>query len=408
MKILSITAQKPDSTGSGVYLSELVKGFAVQGHGQAVVAGVYEDDDIAFPGDVAFYPVFFNTQSLPFPIAGMSDEMPYESTVYAQMTEEMIVQFKTAFGKRIKEAVREFSPDLILCHHLYLVTALTRELFPGHKVYGFCHNTDLRQMKKNPMEREYIRKQVQRLDGIFALHKKQKEEIISTYWQEGDISGRAEEGIIQIIGTGYNSNIFFPRDKQEKAGIQDTRLKLVFAGKLSEKKGVMSLIRSLSYLGAEKDRVILRLAGGYGNKGEYEEIKRLAQASPYPVEFLGKLSQDKLAEVYGMSDIFILPSFFEGLPLTVIEALACGARVVVTDLPGVREWIEENTENAPVVYVDLPPMKNTDEPYEDGLDAFEQRLARGVRACADREDTGRPGLERISWENICKKIIECV
>ena len=109
-----------------------------------------------------------------------------------------------------------------------------------------------------------------------------------------------------------------------------------------------------------------------------------------------------------MSDIFILPSFFEGLPLTVIEALACGARVVVTDLPGVREWIEENTENAPVVYVDLPPMKNTDEPYEDGLDAFEQRLARGVRACADREDTGRPGLERISWENICKKIIECV
>ena len=119
MKILSITAQKPDSTGSGVYLSELVKGFAVQGHQQAVIAGVYEDDDIAFPGDVAFYPVFFNTQSLPFPIAGMSDEMPYESTVYAQMTEEMIVQFKTAFGKRIKEAVREFSPDLILCHHLY-------------------------------------------------------------------------------------------------------------------------------------------------------------------------------------------------------------------------------------------------------------------------------------------------
>ena len=41
MRILSITAQKPHSTGSGVYLTGLVKGFAALGHEQAVVAGVY-------------------------------------------------------------------------------------------------------------------------------------------------------------------------------------------------------------------------------------------------------------------------------------------------------------------------------------------------------------------------------
>ena len=42
MKILSITAQKPNSTGSGVYLTEVVRQFAKEGHEQAVVAGVYE------------------------------------------------------------------------------------------------------------------------------------------------------------------------------------------------------------------------------------------------------------------------------------------------------------------------------------------------------------------------------
>lgn len=43
MKILTITAQKPHSTGSGFYLTEMVKGFATLGHEQAVLAGVYRE-----------------------------------------------------------------------------------------------------------------------------------------------------------------------------------------------------------------------------------------------------------------------------------------------------------------------------------------------------------------------------
>ena len=72
MKILSITAQKPHSTGSGVYLTGLVKGFAALGHEQAVVAGVYEEDEMHFPEGTRVYPVYYKTESLPFPIAGMS------------------------------------------------------------------------------------------------------------------------------------------------------------------------------------------------------------------------------------------------------------------------------------------------------------------------------------------------
>ena len=114
MRILSITAQKPDSTGSGVYLTELVKGFARQGHEQAVTAGVYQEDRTVFPDGVEFYPVYFCTEELPFPIAGMSDEMPYESTVYGQMTAEMVRQFKETFAAHIKEAVESFGPDFII------------------------------------------------------------------------------------------------------------------------------------------------------------------------------------------------------------------------------------------------------------------------------------------------------
>ena len=86
MKILTITAQKPHSTGSGFYLTEMVKGFAALGHEQAVLAGVYREDTVDFPAGTVFYPVHFKTEELPFPIAGMSDEMPYESTRYCDMS----------------------------------------------------------------------------------------------------------------------------------------------------------------------------------------------------------------------------------------------------------------------------------------------------------------------------------
>ena len=47
--------------------------------------------------------------------------------------------------------------------------------------------------------------------------------------------------------------------------------------------------------------------------------------------------------------------------LTVIEALACGDRVVMTDLPGVKEWIDTYAPGADIRYVTLPLMRNVDE-----------------------------------------------
>ena len=107
MKILSITAQKPGSTGSGVYLTELVKEYALAGHEQAVVAGVYREDKAELPEGVLFYPVYFCSERLPFPIAGMSDEMPYKSTRYCDMTPEMTERFLREFLSVIGRAVEE-------------------------------------------------------------------------------------------------------------------------------------------------------------------------------------------------------------------------------------------------------------------------------------------------------------
>lgn len=187
---------------------------------------------------------------------------------------------------------------------------------------------------------------------------------------------------------------------------KDGTARLVFAGKIAEKKGVISLIRSLSLLDFPKDMLKLYLAGSTGNDAEYKVIRELAGNCPYQVEFLGRLSQMELAQVYNQCDIFVLPSFFEGIPLTVIEALACGNRVVMTDLPGIREWLEEAAPGADVRYVGMPEMRNTDEPVPESMPEFEQRLARELKLCIGQKETRYADVSRISWNKIAERVIE--
>lgn len=394
MRILSITAQKPNSTGSGVYLTELVKEFAKSGHEQAVVAGIYEDDIVKLPKGVTFYPVYFSSEELPYLITGMSDEMPYKSTRYCDMTPEMVEQFKCAFLKVIEKAVCNLKPDVILCHHLYLLTAIVREHFPEHKIYGFCHNTDLRQMQKTDLKREYIRKQINKLDRIFVPQSAQEEGVMDIYGVENDK--------IAIVGMGYNSQIFCPSGEKIKDGVT----RLVFAGKISEKKGVMSLLRSLSLLDYEKDSLKLYLAGSTGNEEEYRVIEQLAEECPYEVIFLGRLSQTELAKIYNQCDIFVLPSFFDGLPLTVIEALACHDRVVMSELPGIPMWLSKSAPGADIRYVKMPKMKNTDEPVESELPAFEERLAKELQESIETKETKIADVSQISWKRIAERVLE--
>lgn len=417
MKILSITAQKPNSTGSGVYLTELVKEYALAGHTQAVVAGVYEEDCVELPDGVAFYPVYFLSERLPYAIAGMSDEMPYKSTRYCDMTEAMEQQFREAFLEQIVQAVREIEPDLILCHHLYLLTAIVREHFPGHKIYGFCHNTDLRQMKKTDLEREFIAKQIRGLDHIFVPQQAQEDGVLETFG--------AEPERITRVGMGYNSAVFCRKDRENicpgasfsttvRNGADPGKepVRLIFAGKIAEKKGVMSLLRALTRLAEDEKRsfpsesICLSLAGSTGNEEEYEAICRLAEECPYEVQFLGRLSQDELAKAYQACDIFVLPSFFEGIPLTVIEALACGNRVVMTDLPGIAGWLSEAVPGADIRYVEMPRMCNADEPVKEDLAAFEERLKDALVQSLRQRETARADLSRISWSGISRKVLE--
>ena len=412
MRILHVTAQKPSATGSGVYLTRLACELAAfpEVSDQAVLAGVYRED-LPYTGPCPLYPVIFDSEALPFHIFGMSDVMPYPSCQYRRMTDDQLASFKKAFLEAADKAVNDLKPDVIFCHHLYLLTALMREHFPDIPMIALSHNTDLIQLNAHGLSRSLILEQIPRLSGILALHEEGRRNIMRTFDVPADQ--------ITVIGAGYDPEIFYPGKDHVEKSMHERRdaaapVKLVYAGKISASKGVPSLLRALNKAGSEPSEIpplSLTLAGGAGDEKEYRTILEMALSCPFPVNMTGKISQSELAGLYRESDLFILPSLGEGLPLSVIEALACGLPVVMTDLPGPREWLDSNVPGAPITYV---PLKESisdpgavDADHE--LPLFEEGLAMAVTENARLILTGhrmpQTDLADLSWHALAGRVL---
>lgn len=414
MKILHITTQKPHSTGSGTYLTELVRSFDRGHNDQAVVAGIYRDDTVSFPDSIGFYPVYYTEpdvetveDDIPFPVLGMSDSMPYPSTRYSELNSEMARILKQRFLSVIERAVRDLDPDLIICHHLYLLTAIVRNGFRDRRIYGICHGSDLRQFENCSFETEYIRAMISQLDGIFALHGAQKKKICELF------GVRPER--VDIIGSGYNSDIFNTRGRSRRD--QHEPIGLIYAGKLCTEKGLVPFFDALDRISeGYPERFRLSLAGGCND----DQIKALLGVppddqlrkghlldEPCETDYLGVLSQKALANSFRRNDIFILPSYYEGLPLVLIEAMACGLRTICSDLPGVREWIDSAIPENDTVFIKLPTMIETDTPDKRDLPDFAEAIASALGDVSEHIDDDRelPDTSGATWDAVTGKII---
>mgnify|MGYP002509533273 CR=1 FL=1 len=403
MNILHISAQKPDSTGSGVYLAQTVATLAGAGHAQAVIAGVGPLDEPALSPGVLFEPVRFETEALPFPVVGMSDVMPYRSTRYRDLTPEMTVRFKAAFSGAFDRVFDRFQPDVVICHHLYLVCGVLMDWLERHpdvrarcSVRGVCHNTDLRQFGSHPLERDFIRRGVRALDLVCALHGAQAHEIARLHG--------IDPARIRVTGAGFNDRVFMPAP----AGRGGAGRRLVYVGKIWKQKGLLNLFGALDLLDDDAARGLqVDLIGGFSDEAERDEIADRAAACRVPARFLAPLSQVELAGAYQRSDVFVLPSFSEGLPLVAVEAIACGCKVVLTDLPGIRDWLGTYAPGAPVWFAAPPAMADEVNLVPDPAD--EPRFERDLAAALGEALAAPPSacdISALSWNALAARLIE--
>jgi len=396
MKILHVLAQLPARTGSGVFYSNLIEGFKKYNYEQKAIFG-YQDEyiwDILDRKDQ--YPVAFKSEELPFPIVGMSNVMPYENTLYSSMTEKMVETYREVFRRKLEKVKEDFLPDIIFAHHLWILTSLVREVFPDTKIIGICHNTDLRQAKMNPHLKDKYVNRIYQLDYVFSASEDQKDEIVEEY----DI----DKNKIIAVGGGYNHNIFYPPKEKE----YDDKIRLVFCGKIDPSKGIYELIEV--YKSIDIEDITLDIIGSPNeeNKKKIEEyIKDDNSIRLYNVK-----NQVALGDELRKKDIYLMPSYYEGLGLMAIESLACGLYTVTTEIPALMRLLgEEIKESGIIKYVPLPGIYDVDKPVKEDLPEFKENLKEAiliqiekVRKKKQFPEEIKEKIKSFSWEGLVHNI----
>lgn len=143
------------------------------------------------------------------------------------------------------------------------------------------------------------------------------------------------------IGTEFSKYEDTKRSELRKQYNVENKKVVAFAGNLLAVKNPMSLPEIFKHTYSKYNGVEFWIMGS----GKFfDPLKQKCEEYGIPVVFLGNVPSEKMPNRFNCVDVLVLPSINEGLPLVVVEALACGANVVGSKAGGIPEVIgEENS-----------------------------------------------------------------
>jgi glycosyltransferase involved in cell wall biosynthesis len=115
---------------------------------------------------------------------------------------------------------------------------------------------------------------------------------------------------------------------------------LIFLGRLTQEKGVFDLFQAVAKLTEQHPELMVRL-GGEGDRSEVDPILQDLNITQH-IQLEGWVDGDKKAQLLKSGGIFVLPSYVEGLPMGILEAMSAGLPVVATRVGGVPDIIEHD------------------------------------------------------------------
>jgi glycosyltransferase involved in cell wall biosynthesis len=165
---------------------------------------------------------------------------------------------------------------------------------------------------------------------------------------------------------------------------------ILFLGRLNFKKGLDLLAQAFGPIGRQRDDVHLVLAGP-DNEGYANQVREQLQTEGLVAQctFTGMLLGDKKLAAFRDADVFVLPSYTENFGIAVVEAMACGLPVVISDK--VNIW--QDVKKARAGYVVECDAQAVGAALSAILDDPEQGKAMGQRG-------RRLVAERFTWEKI--------
>lgn len=137
-----------------------------------------------------------------------------------------------------------------------------------------------------------------------------------------------------LAGTGVDTRRYAPGPVRAGDGV----VRYLLVGRLLADKGVREYVQAAAALKSENKPVRCALLGPFDDNPAAiaaEEVDRWVRGGV--LEYLGET--DDVASILGRYDVFVLPSYREGLPRAALEAMSMGKPIVTTDVPGCRETV---------------------------------------------------------------------
>ncbi len=241
-----------------------------------------------------------------------------------------------------------------------------------------------------PLRIETERNLVQHCHRIIASTGKEKRALISHYG--------APLQKISVVPCGINLEHFRVIGKAQarrRLGLNSDKI-ILFVGRIDPLKGVDNLIKALPHLRQIPQFKLMIIGGGEHSQHEVERLRKLARSLKVQnsVDFLGLIKHETLPYFYNAADACVVPSYYESFGLVALESLACGTRVVATDVGNHKNLIQQGETG--YVIEDNDPCRLADRiallllrPESD------TKSAQSIRAT----------VNRFSWSNISEAII---
>ncbi|MGC1087726.1 MAG: glycosyltransferase family 4 protein [Candidatus Acidiferrum sp.] len=244
---------------------------------------------------------------------------------------------------QFRKVLNDFRPGIVHVHFpvAQCLPAVALASFPHKwKLIATVHNSDIR---VSPIQAPAIipwqRRLFDRADSLTAVSQSLLDDADTAY-----PNFRAKARVIRN-GVG-------PRWFQLHLEPDPNANYVLFVGRLHPVKGVDVLLHAWKSASALFPKTELWIAGDGPHRQEYETLVKDLNLSS-SIRFLGRKSEEDLPLLYRNSRVLVLPSRREGLPITLLEAGACGAICIGTQTPGIPEIINEN-QTGFVVPTDSP------------------------------------------------------
>ena len=194
--------------------------------------------------------------------------------------------------------------------------------------------------------------------------------------QEMRVVGRAHWAKMRIVRCGVDLRAF-PAPETRPG---DAVPRLICVGRLSPEKGYFGLLDALAGLAASAVGFDLVIVGD-GPSGESIRAAAAELGLVDHIRFAGALSETETLAEIARSDILVLPSLMEGLPVVLVEAMALGRPVVASRVAGIPELVEDDESG----YLFTPS----------DWDDLETRLRALLAARGEWARMGRAGRQRV-------------